>query len=133
MCTAPTGPPLNVSAVGISSSVVLVMWGEVPELEQNGFITEYEVEYNQTAFDDIDISDTIMTDSSLMMVNLTGLEEFTEYFIRVRAFTIHGPGPYSNAVSVSTLEDGKAVTIMLVVLRELLDSVCRDGAQGCKH
>ena len=94
------------------------MWGEVPELERNGFITEYEVEYNQTAFDDIEVSSLVMTESSFMMVNLTGLEEFTEYFIRVRAFTIHGPGPYSREVSASTLEDGKrAVT------------ACRNGAE----
>ena len=38
---------------------------------------------------------------------LTGLQEFTEYNISVRAYTSVGPGPYSEEVTNRTFEDGE--------------------------
>ena len=42
-----------------------------------------------------------------LMVVLTGLEEFVQYNISVRANTAVGSGPYSALESATTLEDGK--------------------------
>ena len=39
---------------------------------------------------------------------LTGLQEFTEYNISVRAYTSVGPGPYSEEVTNRTFEDGES-------------------------
>ena len=41
-----------------------------------------------------------------LSVVLTGLQENTGYNVSVRAVTIVGPGPYSLAVSNTTLIDG---------------------------
>ena len=38
---------------------------------------------------------------------LTGLEEYVEYNISVRAYTSVGPGPYSRRVTERTLTDGR--------------------------
>ena len=38
---------------------------------------------------------------------LTGLQEFTEYTISVRAYTSVGPGPYSEEVTNRTFQDGE--------------------------
>ena len=35
------------------------------------------------------------------------LQEYVEYNITIRAFTITGEGPFSHAVSIRTLQDGK--------------------------
>ena len=52
-------------------------------------------------------SDTVNTsDGSVLMMVLTGLEEYVEYNISVRAYTSAGPGPYSDPVTNTTLEDG---------------------------
>ena len=41
------------------------------------------------------------------MTNLTGLEEYVEYNITVRAYTSVGPGPYSDPpITERTMEDG---------------------------
>ena len=40
-------------------------------------------------------------------ITLTGLEEFINYSISVRGFTVVGPGNYSVPLLVMTIEDGK--------------------------
>ena len=65
---------------------------------------EYEVEYNQSTFDSVSIIQ-YMTVNSTMAV-LTGLQEYVNYSIRVRAYTSVGPGPYSDDVMQRTEEDG---------------------------
>ena len=39
--------------------------------------------------------------------NLTGLEEFVNYTLSVRAYTREGAGPYSEEMTVMTPEDSK--------------------------
>ena len=80
-------------------------WEPVPATDQNGVITQYEVEYNQTTFSEVSMYNITTVDSTTLMVDLTGLEEYVEYSIRVRAYTSVGAGPYSNVVVETTLED----------------------------
>ena len=80
-------------------------WNEVPVMEQNGIIVAYEVEYNQTTFTSVDKSQLkSLTD---LHVTLSGLEENTEYTVRVRAYTAPGPGPFSNAATSITNQSSK--------------------------
>ena len=94
------------NAVTISSTAIQVTWEEVPAIDQNGIITQYEVEYNQTTFSGASMYSTTTVDSSTLMVDLTGLEEYVEYSIRVRAYTSVGAGPYSDVVMETTQQDG---------------------------
>ena len=108
--SVPSSPPDNVNAVNISSTAIRVTWEEVPAIDQNGIITQYEVEYNQSTFSGATMYNTTTVDSPTLMVDLTGLEEYVEYSIRVRAYTSVGAGPYSDVVMERTQEDGKEVT-----------------------
>ena len=105
--SAPASPPDNVNAFNISSTAIRVTWEEVPAIDQNGIIAQYEVEYNQTTFSGATMSATTTVNSSTFAVDLTGLEEYVEYSIRVRAYTSAGAGPYSDIMNVITSEDGK--------------------------
>ena len=105
--SAPASPSNNANAVNISSTAIRVTWEEVPAIDRNGIITQYEVEYNQSTFSGATMYNTTTVDSSTFMVDLTGLEEYVEYSIRVRAYTSVGAGPYSDVVNVITSEDGK--------------------------
>ena len=105
--SAPASPPDNVNAVNISSTAIRVTWEEVPAIDRNGIITQYEVEYNQSTFSGATMYNTTTVDSSTLTVDLTGLEEYVEYSIRVRAYTSVGTGPYSDIVIERTQEDGK--------------------------
>ena len=100
----PASPPSNVTTAALSSTSIQVNWDEVPAIDQNGIITQYEVEYNQSTFDSVPTIQN-MTVNSTMAV-LTGLQEYVEYSIRVRAYTSEGPGPYSDDEIQRTEEDG---------------------------
>ena len=97
---------MNVIANSLTSTEILVSWSEVPAIDRNGIITQYEVEYNQTTFDSVPTNRTVTVDSSTTMTLLTGLEEYVVYYIRVRAYTSVGSGPYSNPIMEITLQDG---------------------------
>ena len=101
--SAPASPPTDVSAISNSSTSIQVTWSEVPAIDQNGVITHYEVEYNQTTFD-VDTTQTVNATTTSAL--LTRLHEYVTYTIRVRAYTEVGAGPYSAAVTERTQEDG---------------------------
>ena len=98
---------MNFTAV--SSTEILVTWDRVPEVNENGIITTYEVLYEpQTTFDVVVLAGGILNTSNTLLL-LTGLEEFVEYDISVRAYTNVGAGPFSPIVRSRSLEDGKLV------------------------
>ena len=86
---------------------MLVTWNLVPLIDQNGIITEYEVEFNQSTFEEVSTSNTTTVNSSSLMLQLTDLEEFVEYSVRVRAFSSVGAGPYTPVERAKTLQGRK--------------------------
>ena len=106
--SVPATPPQNVQATAISSTEIMVTWGEIPGLDQNGIITDYEVQIEPLQFP-ADISVDLLTTTSLSIV-VIGLQEYVFYNINVRAYTSVGPGPYSDPVTERTFEDGNALS-----------------------
>ena len=103
----PNAPPDNVQALTSSSTAILVTWDPVPEIDRNGIITQYEVEFSQSTFNETSTSNLTTINGPQLMVELEGLEENVEYSVRVRAYTSVGPGPFSAAVVSRTPEDGE--------------------------
>ena len=95
-------------ATALSSTEIEVSWEEVPAISRNGIIIMYEVQYEplETFDEQISIETVNITDISILSTDLTGLEEYVEYTISVRAYTIVGPGPYSSGVVETTDEAG---------------------------
>ena len=94
-------------ANAISSTVIMVTWGEVLPFDQNGIITIYEVRYEPLQF--MESLNTLVTNTTDMIVNLTNLQEYVEYNISVRAYTAIGFGPFSTEITERTFEDGKCL------------------------
>ena len=94
--------------VVLSSTEIEVSWEEVPAINQNGIITMYEVQYIPLETFGGQISTTTVNDTntSLLFIVLTGLEEYVQYSISVRAYTSVGPGPYGDPVPERTNSDG---------------------------
>jgi len=90
-----------------TSTTILVTWDLVSEIDRNGIITQYEVEFNQSTCNEISTSNLTTTNGPQLMVELEGLEEYVQYTVRVRAYTSVGPGPFSATVVNRTLEDGE--------------------------
>ena len=83
----------------------MVSWDEVPPIDRNGIVTNYEVLYEPLeTFGGAIMSMTVNTTNT--STTLSGLEEFVEYNISVRAYTSEGPGPYSEEITMMSFEDG---------------------------
>ena len=93
-------------ATVVSSTEIMVTWDIVPEIDQNGVITMYEVLYVPLETFGGAIGEN-STDVTERMATLTDLQEYVNYTISVRAYTSVGAGPYSDGMIVETLEDGK--------------------------
>ena len=95
----------------LSSTSIMVSWDEVPPIDRNGIVTDYEVLYEPLeTFEGAIMSMKVNTTNLSIIV--TGLQEFVMYNISVRAYTSEGPGPYSEEITEMTLEDG-TMTIIL--------------------
>ena len=103
---APSSFPQDVTAATVSSTEILVSWDEVPAIDQNGIIILYEVQYEPLMIFSRQLMTIAMNTSNTSIV-LGGLQEYVEYNISVRAYTIVGPGPFSPGVDNRTFEDGK--------------------------
>ena len=106
---APSSPPTSVIATAQNSTTISVSWGPVVEQDRNGIIKGYKIIYqalpngvNKTKI--INISENSQSEQD---TTLDGLNEFTNYSIRVLAFTSEGNGPLSDAKVVQTQQDGK--------------------------
>ena len=90
-------------------------WEEVPLINQNGLITTYEI-----LLEPLETFGGMITERQLNSTNLSmvviDLKQFVNYSISVRAYTIEGPGNYSEAIVRMTQEDGKFVYTMYVQL-----------------
>ena len=89
----------------LSSTEIMVTWEEVAAIDENGIIITYEIEFVPLQFTEILVTGSINTTN--LFTNITGLQEYVEYDISVRAYTSVGPGPFSAAVTNRTFEDGK--------------------------
>ena len=102
--SAPTAAPINVRGRNLSSSSILVEWGDVPEPERNGIILSYTVTYEVPP--DVPIQRQVVN-ASARQATLIGLNKFTEYKIAVFANTSKGGGTGSEPIRVKTDEDSK--------------------------
>ena len=111
---APSSAPANVRAESSSSTTIVVSWGEVPPLDQNGVIIVYEVMYTPLeTFNGMIGPDVRNVSSSNLSVFLDELEEFVNYTVAVRAFTRIGASNFSTFILVQTLEDGKLKYLLI--------------------
>ena len=112
----PIGSPRIITAVAMSPTEICVMWQEVPLAEQNGEIIVYEVQYRALETCDRTAMSVNLTNTTITFIILTGLEEYVEYNISVRAYTSVGPGPYSYTVMERTNESCKIYSFMYMYL-----------------
>ena len=89
-----------------SSTSILVSWGQVPFLDQNGVIVSYTVTYRALPSGS---SQTKNVKAPANQITLTGLNEYTNYSITVFASTSKGSGNQSTPIVVITDEDSKFV------------------------
>ena len=96
--SVPGSPPYGLSYESVSPSQVNVSWfpPEVP----NGVITHYGLElWNSSHF--------LNLTSPEPHLLIAHMKKYTEYRLRVQAYTRVGPGNHSEPLNITTLEDGE--------------------------
>ena len=111
--TGPNTSPTNVWGHSKSSTSIIAQWGNVPPADQNGVILSYTITYK--ALPDGSPRHTVVS-ASTTQVTLTGLNEYTNYSIRVFASTVKGAGRISAPIFVITDEGSKFSTAPLVYI-----------------
>ena len=106
MFTDPSGYPSQLDVSTESPSQVVLQWHSVPEREQNGVITHYEVVYTQNSILRLPQSGTEIT--SEMMATVGPLQPFLPYNLTVRAFTSIGAGPF-NPAPITAMTDPSGI------------------------
>ena len=86
----PSSSPQSVTLMTVSATELFVSWKEVPSIDQNGIITIYEVLYQ--LMENYGRGSSTLNTRELSIV-LSNLHKYANYSVRVRAFTIIGPGP----------------------------------------
>ena len=108
MESIPTGTP-EIILIEKSPKYILLQLIPPEEVEEiNGVIISYTVKYMGITIDTSEKMTTFLVNSTAFLTpiegNLTGLEEGVEYNIQARISTSVGGGPYSSAVTVTTIE-----------------------------
>ena len=101
-------------AVPLSSTAISLTWMPPPLSSQNGIIREYTI--NITELETGEVFQHVSTTTS---ITVTILHPYYSYSCTVSAFTV-AMGPYTEAVTVVTLEDSKPTTLLL----HLIKSAC---------
>ena len=106
----PSQPPTNIAVTPIDPcfnveqncglSKLRVEWDPPPAEDRNGIIILYEIYYIGEEFDTENHIANVSGD--VLSLNLTGLEEYVVYDVRIRAFTYVGPSSFSLVQSVRT-------------------------------
>ena len=92
--------------MSLNSTSILVSWGQVPLLDQNGVILSYTVTYTSSRSGS---AQTKNVTAPANQTTLTALNEHTDYSITVFASTSKGGGTESTPIVIITDEDSKFV------------------------
>jgi len=99
----PTKPPANIDA-NILDKFVEISWNPVPEESRNGKILGYRITYYQARNHTYQQTETKPHD--FFSVQLKSLDKFTEYHVKILAYTRAGNGKV-DYISFNTSDDSK--------------------------
>ena len=102
---APLHPPVPIKMFNTSSTSLCVTWGDVPDGYHHGEVMGYRVFLEETGFPDMIVANGTFP-LHVNTTDLTGLQKFTSYTVRVRAYSFFGEGP-DGVVTTLTDEDSE--------------------------
>ncbi|XP_069762286.1 protein sidekick-1 isoform X2 [Narcine bancroftii] len=121
--SVPSAAPGNVTAEAVSPTQILVMWGPVPESDQNGLILGYKILY-QEKDSESGTQTHLVKGNFTHSVVLNGLRKYSQYEIQILAFTRIGDGvPCFPVLIERTKDDVPGPPIKLIFPEIQLTSV----------
>ncbi|KAK3095659.1 hypothetical protein FSP39_017240, partial [Pinctada imbricata] len=104
LSTRPTAPPQNVTLTSVNFTTITLSWEPPPSFTRNGILIVYRIAYRRT---DQNQDSYVNVDTSANNASISDLLSGTTYEVRIAAVNINGTGPYSDSISVTTLESPK--------------------------
>ena len=102
---APNSPPQNVTTETLSPTTIRVTFTPPIAINQNGLVSSYNVTYIGQPFDiptqfvTVNVTNAIYPSTvETLSVNLTGLQEYNNYTVRVSAVNQIGASPFSDGI-----------------------------------
>ena len=115
---APAAAPTNIALQILGTQSIQVTICPPPQIDQNGLIISYTITYTGNPFDTSPQSMTVIvslsypaTATECSTTTLTGLEEFNNYTVTVRAVNSIGPSDASSGVTAQTNAAGSNYTM----------------------
>lgn len=108
--SVPEAYPQNFTGNNISQKGIQLYWAPVPQDKVNGIVS-YNVSYKKAEGNQT--TEYRIFNGSTLQAIIDGLQPFTIYKLRVRAFTIKGHGPASPFITVRTQEEGRSISTIL--------------------
>lgn len=98
--SAPTSPPEDVMATAPSSTSISFTWSPPPTNSQNGVIREYRINITE-----VETGTVFYHTATTTSITISSLHPYYTYNCTITAYTV-ATGPYTEVVTVRTLEDG---------------------------
>ena len=108
--SVPSHSPRNITAFNTSSRSINVTWQLIPDDHVNGILLGYRVLYKKKN-SPMDAFQNITVNTTYLDAEITSLEVYTEYELRIAGFTIIGDGNVSEPVFCFTDESGNNVSV----------------------
>ena len=134
----PSDSPQDITVETTSPKRIKVNWNPVPADHRNGIIEGYRIIYRALPSGS-NITKTINATGNNVQqtTTLDHMNEFTNYSIRISAFTSKGDGPLSAAKVIETKEDSKFLIKILVCIADeqnhvigLWTSICETATKS---
>ena len=113
MFLVPSSAPPNITTLANSSTALDLLWQPVIVGDQNGIILGYRVSLFDA--DGSSLRNETVMNFNQLSYQFQGLEVWTNYSVKMCAFTSKGNGPYSARLPARTGEGGKIKKIKLVL------------------
>ena len=98
----PEGPPINLAGTSFSTTSINLDWLPVSEELRNGVIRKYEA----FIYGAYGYNEQMTVQAPTRTAVFEGLVIFSNYSLKVRAFTRKGPGPWSSLINTTTSAGG---------------------------
>ena len=95
----------------VNPSSLMVSWQPPPEIDHNGVITGYVIEYTRSGG-----SSDMVTVTSGTTHTISGLVSFVVYLVRIAAMTSSGTGPFSDPIAELSGEDSEFVDTLVLCI-----------------
>ncbi|RWS31821.1 Down syndrome cell adhesion molecule-like protein Dscam2, partial [Leptotrombidium deliense] len=120
--SSPSLPPTKIKCNALSSTSVKVTWDKLAHRNVNGILVGYKVRYKLvTDASEEQIKTEVIRDHNGLI--LYGLEKFTNYSLKIAAYTAAGDGPFSDYVYCITDEDTPSAPLKIKAAVDSLESI----------